>query len=103
MLWGWLIDNWSWANGESILRSGRSLLDMTVRDLVDSAFRLLVDWSCMGHAQMKQYEAINKHFRDAEIEYETGVPVLPGWAALGNVAAQYGMDDDPFATLPADQ
>jgi hypothetical protein len=48
---------------------------------------------------MKQVESINKHFRDREIEYETGEPVLPGWASIGNVAAQYGMDDaDPFAT-----
>lgn len=50
---------------------------------------------------MKQVEAINKHFRDREIEYETGEPVLPGWASIGNVAAQYGADDsDPFAAAP---
>jgi hypothetical protein len=36
-----------------------------------------------------------------ETEYETGVPVLPGWASIGNVASQYGIDDaDPLAPPP---
>lgn len=48
---------------------------------------------------MEQVQKINKHFRDLEAEYETGEPVLPDWAALGDVAAQYGTGDgaDPFA------
>lgn len=48
---------------------------------------------------MDQVEKIKTHFRNLEAEYETGVPVLPGWASVGNVAARYGPDDsDPFAT-----
>lgn len=39
-----------------------------------------------------------------ETEYETGAPVLPGWASVGNVAAQYNINDaDPFAPSAAEQ
>jgi hypothetical protein len=73
-------------------------LDLPLRDLVDVAYRLLLLWACQDQAAQRQAEAIHKHFRDLETEYETGMPVLPGWAALGNVAANYGLDDaDPFA------
>lgn len=49
-------------------------------------------------------ERIDKYFRDLETEYETGIPVLPGWAAIGDVASQYGVDDgaDPFSTSEVD-
>lgn len=53
----------------------------------------------MDESQRAQVEGVEKFFRDMESEYETGVPVLPGWASVGNVAAQYGLDDDPFATI----
>jgi hypothetical protein len=79
------------------------LLGLPLRDLVDAAYRLFTIWCCQTHQEKEQLDRIDKHFRDAETEWETGVPVLPGWAALGNVAAQYGLDDaDPFATPPED-
>lgn len=101
MVWRWLIDNWSWANGESILRSGTPLLDLDLplSDFVDAVFRLFVLWASLDEASQAQYERIIKHFRDFETEYETGELVLPGWASLGNVASQYGSDGaDPFAS-----
>lgn len=67
---------------------------------MDVTYRLLTLWACQDQAQREQVERIDKHFRDLESEYETGVPVLPGWASIGNVASQYGLDDDPFATPP---
>lgn len=101
MVWGWLIDNWSWANGEAILRSRQSLLDLSVRDMAYVGFRLFSDWSCMSEAEKNQMDNINRYFRDREQEYETGELVLPGWAAVGDAASRYGApsDDgaDPFA------
>jgi hypothetical protein len=99
-----LIDNWSWANGEAILRSGNSLLGLPLRDLVDATYRLMTIWACQDEAQRAQIDRIDKHFRDREEEYETGIPVLPGWASIGDVASRYGVDDgaDPFSTSPVE-
>ena len=47
-------------------------------------------WACLGQEQQDQVEKINAYFRNAETEYETGEMVLPGWASIGNAAAQYG-------------
>jgi len=87
-----------------MLRTGRSLRDTPSNDLVDITFSLFAEWSCMEHAQVKQMESINRYFRDKETEAETGIPVLPGWASIGNVAAQYGdVPDDPLAAeIPED-
>jgi hypothetical protein len=103
VVWGWLIDNWSWANGEAVLRSGKPLLDLSVRDMMYAGFRLFIDWACMTQEQKAQVDSIHRYFRDRETEYETGELVLPGWAQVGNVAAQYGLNDgaDPFAS-PSD-
>lgn len=59
----------------------------------------------MDQAEKEQLERVEKHFRDLEEEYETGIPVLPGWASIGDVASRYGNDDgaDPFSTSPAEQ
>lgn len=100
------MDHWSWANGEAVLRSGNSLLGLPLRDLVDASYRLMTIWACLDEDQQKQIERINTHFRDMETEYETGEQILPGWASIGNVAAQYGNDGaDPFtdaAPAPVD-
>jgi hypothetical protein len=76
------------------------LRELPLRDLVDAAFRLMNLWACQDQAQRDQMERIDKYFRDRETEYETGIPVLPGWASIGDVAARYGVDDgaDPFDT-----
>lgn len=103
MVWSWLIDNWYWANGESVLRSGRSLLDLSARDMSYAAFRLFADWACLDQNSKSQIDSIHRYFRDKETEYETGELVLPGWAALGDVASRYGAPDDgadPFTTPP---
>lgn len=65
---------------------------------MDAAYHLLITWACQDQGVHKQAEAINAHFRDRETEFETGVPVLPGWAAIGDVASRYGVDDgaSPF-------
>lgn len=89
------MDNWSWANGEAILRSGNSLLGLPLRDLVDATYRLMTIWACQDQAQQNQVEKINAHFRDLETEYETGEPVLPSWASVGDVAARYGDGSSP--------
>jgi hypothetical protein len=69
--------------------------------LVDAAYCLFIAWACQTQEQKEQTDRINKYFRDMETEYETGVPVLPGWASIGNVASQYGIDDaDPLAPPP---
>lgn len=62
----------------------------------------MTDWFCLEEAKSKQVEHIYRYFRDRETEFETGELVLPGWAAIGNVAAQYGQADDadPFAPPP---
>lgn len=75
---------------------------MDVRDLLDVAYSLFTEWSCLHQSQVEQIESINRYFRDRETEYETGELVLPGWASVGNAAAQYGPADaaDPFATAP---
>lgn len=67
---------------------------------MDASYRLLTIWACMDEEQKDQIDRIEKHFRDREEEYETGVPVLPGWASIGDVASRYGTDDgaDPFST-----
>lgn len=65
---------------------------------MDATYRLFTIWSTQTQQQLEQTERIDKHFRDMEQEYETGIPVLPGWASIGNAAAQYG-GDDPFATM----
>lgn len=72
-----------------------------MRDMVDAAFRLLVIWSSQTQHEMDRLNAVFGYFRDRETEYETGEPVLPSWASIGNVVAHYGADDsDPFATAP---
>lgn len=78
------------------------MLELPLSELVDATYRLLTIWACQDQAQREQLDRIEKHFRDLESEYETGVPVLPGWASIGNVASQYGLDEDPFATPPPD-
>lgn len=101
-MWRWLIDHWAWANGETILRLGRPLLSLTLRELTDVGFRLYADWLAMDAHQMKAYETLRDYFHDKEREFETGELVLPDWASVGNVAAQYGDDGaDPFAALEA--
>jgi hypothetical protein len=81
-----------------MLRSGNSLLGLPIRDLVDTAFRLFVEWHSMTEQQMDRYNNILRYFRDRETEFETGEIVLPSWASIGNVAANYGADvADPFA------
>jgi hypothetical protein len=72
-----------------------------LRDLVDATFRLLAEWSAMTPHETERLNGLFGYFRDREIEYETGEPVLPGWAAIGDVAARYGSDGaDPFAASP---
>jgi hypothetical protein len=77
------------------------LLDLPLRDLVDAAFALLIEWSSHPPKEIERLDAIFRYFRDKETEYETGEPVLPGWASIGNVAAHFGDDGaDPFASDP---
>ncbi len=77
------------------------MLDLPLRDLVDVAFRLFVLFASQDPAHEDVYSQITRHFRDKETEYETGELVLPGWAGIGNVASQFGLDDsDPFASAP---
>lgn len=72
-----------------------------MRDLVDVTFRLMVKWLSQTPHEMDRLQQIFRYFHDREVEYETGIPVLPGWASIGNAAAQYGNDDlDPFAPPP---
>lgn len=53
---------------------------------------------------MERVNYVFGHFRDKETEYETGEPVLPSWASVGNVAAQYQADGaDPFAASSDEQ
>jgi hypothetical protein len=90
----WLIDNWSWANGEFLRSSGTSLLNLDTRDLVDAAFRLLIVWGTARNTPGDHTDHYSTFFRDKETEWETGMPVLPGWAALGDVSSQFGVPDD---------
>ncbi len=73
---------------------------MDLRDLVDVTYRLFAEWYTQDEFHMSQMDTIARHFRDLETQYETGELVLPGWASIGNAAAQYGKDDgaDPFAS-----
>lgn len=70
------------------MRSGKSLLDLPLRDLVDVGFRLMTIWYSQDAAQIEQVEKVIKFFRDRETEFETGELVLPGWAAIGDAAAR---------------
>lgn len=64
--------------------------------MTDAAYRLMILWHCQDEEQLKTVERVESYFRDREIEYETGELVLPGWASIGNAAAQYG-DESPFS------
>lgn len=101
-MWGWLIDNWAWANGEYINSTGSSLLTLPIRDLVDAAFRLMIKWATARQDPHDRTDYITTYFRDRETEWETGMPVLPGWAALGDVSSQFGVNDgaSPFDSAP---
>lgn len=72
------------------------MLDLPLRDMTDAAYRLMVLWFSQEEDQIKQAERVEKHFRDRETEFETGIPVLPGWAGIGDVQARYGDGASPF-------
>lgn len=76
-----------------------SLRDIPAVDVVDIGFSLFTKWSTMTPQELERLNRVFGYFRDRETEYETGELVLPGWASIGNVAAQYGDDGaSPFAS-----
>lgn len=56
---------------------------------------------------MERLNSVHQYFRNKETEYETGEPVLPTWASIGDVASRYGTDgaspfDAPTELPPTD-
>lgn len=57
----------------------------------------MILWYNQEEQQLENAERFEKHFRDREIEYETGELVMPGWTSIGDVGARYGGDEaSPF-------
>jgi hypothetical protein len=68
-----------WANGEYVLRTGRSLRTLPSVDLLDASYRLMHIHSLVTEEEMKAREKIDSAIANIDFESDTGMPAITQW------------------------
>jgi hypothetical protein len=72
------VQNWSWANGQFLMQTGRNLRSLTARELYDVGYYLMRS-DLPTEDEAKAREKIDQAIRDKMYESETGMPAVAQW------------------------